>query len=100
MQFAYSGHDAYSGPGGVGKGVEAVIVATIYKKLVSKLIPKMAWLKQPENLALYSDVRSLMNYIRCNHGNVFRRVVLSALLDSAHKMDKSQQRIDRQQIVR
>lgn len=45
--------------------------------------PKMAscWLQ-----GLYCDIRQLVQFIKEAHGNVFRRVALSALLDSAEKL--------------
>lgn len=35
---------------------------------------------------LYCDIRQLVQFIKEAHGNVFRRVALSALLDSAEKV--------------
>ena len=35
---------------------------------------------------LYCDIRQLVQFIKEAHGNVFRRVALSALLDSAEKL--------------
>lgn len=35
---------------------------------------------------LYCDIRQLVQFIKEAHGNVFRRVALSALLDSAEKI--------------
>lgn len=36
---------------------------------------------------LYCDIRQLVQFIKESHGNVFRRVALSALLDSAEKLN-------------
>lgn len=35
---------------------------------------------------MYCDIRQLVQFIKEAHGNVFRRVALSALLDSAEKL--------------
>lgn len=35
---------------------------------------------------MYCDIRQLVQFIKEAHGNVFRRVALSALLDSAEKV--------------
>lgn len=39
------------------------------------------------NQGLYCDIRQLVQFIKESHGNVFRRVALSALLDSAEKLN-------------
>ena len=80
---------------GTNKGVESVVVTVLYKRLVTKLIDRFSWLKSQENLTLYNDVRSLMNYVKNEHGAVFSRVVLSAMLESAQKIIKTKQcRVD------
>ena len=40
----------------------------------------------PPAQGLYCDIRQLVQFIKEAHGNVFRRVALSALLDSAEKV--------------
>lgn len=40
----------------------------------------------PPSQGLYCDIRQLVQFIKEAHGNVFRRVALSALLDSAEKV--------------
>lgn len=74
--------------------METIVISIVYKKLVSKLIDKFSWLKSQDNLTLYNDVRSLMNYVKNSHGGVFRRVVLSALLESTQKIIKTQCKVD------
>ncbi len=55
-----------------------------------RLIERLSWLKSSqENANLYTDVRSLMNYVKNAHGGVFRRVLLGALIESAQKIVKS-----------
>ena len=82
------------------KNVETLIITTTFKKLVSKLTDKMLWIKSPENHVLYNDTRGLVNYVKINHGSVFRRVVLSAMLDSTKKLVKTQYKVDGEHCVR
>ncbi len=73
---------------GTPKGVEAIILSVVYKKLVTRLIDRFVWIRSGENVALYADIRSLMNYVKTLHGGVFRRVVLSGMLESTLKIVK------------
>ena len=91
--FGMSG-EAKSALAGTSKGVETVIVSIVYKKMVARLIDRFSWIRSPENMTLYNDVRSLMNYVKAAHGGVFRRVVLCALLDSTQKTVKTQCRVE------
>ena len=95
---------------GTAKGVESVVIAvtyrrydkneksekavprppSLYSRLVGRLVDRLQWLKgSQDNLALYGDVRSLMNYVKNAHGGVFRRVAIGALIESAQKIVKS-----------
>ncbi len=75
---------------GTARGVESVVIAVIYRRLVARLMERLAWLKgSQDNADLYTDVRSLMNYVKNAHGGVFRRVVLGALIESAQKIVKT-----------
>ena len=38
--------------------------------------------------------RKLMNYVKISHGGVFRRVALSGMLDSTHKIVKTQGKLE------
>ncbi|KAF4517234.1 hypothetical protein B566_EDAN005288 [Ephemera danica] len=79
--------------GGGSRGIEGHIVACVFKNLISRLI-RLRDLKNQENINLYCDVRQLVTYVREAHGGTFRRVMLSALLDSAsrpHKKEPSTQ---------
>ena len=94
-----NGHSADStttpaGAPGTPRAVENIIVSTMYRRLVGKLVEKHSWLKLPENDAQYLDVRGLMHYVRQWHGSTFRRVVLSGLLDSTRKLVKTQYKVD------
>ena len=73
---------------GTTKGVEAVVVGVVYKRIVGRVIERFSWIRSGENVSLYADVRALMNYVKISHGGVFRWVVLSALLESTQKIVK------------
>ena len=83
-----------TGAPGTPRAVENIIVTTIYRKVVSKLVEKHTWLKLPENESHYVDVRGLMHYVKQWHGGIFRRVVLSGMLDSTRKLVKTHYKID------
>ncbi|XP_050772025.1 protein unc-80 homolog isoform X7 [Gopherus flavomarginatus] len=68
------------------QSVEGIIVGAMFKSLITRCASTTHELHSPENLGLYCDIRQLVQFIKEAHGNVFRRVALSALLDSAEKL--------------
>ncbi|EJD73700.1 hypothetical protein LOAG_18891 [Loa loa] len=72
------------------KGIEGIVIKVILKPVVSKLMNAMNELLQPENMSLYQDVRLFVAFIQEQHGNSFRRVGLSALLDGRPSENQSQ----------
>uniref|UniRef100_UPI00398EFC07 protein unc-80 homolog isoform X3 n=1 Tax=Pristiophorus japonicus TaxID=55135 RepID=UPI00398EFC07 len=68
------------------RSMEAIIVSCMFKPLITRCASTTHELHSAENLGLYCDIRQLVQFIKEAHGNVFRRVALSALLDSADKM--------------
>ncbi|CAI4225052.1 unnamed protein product [Auanema sp. JU1783] len=64
------------------KGIEGRMVSATFKNLTTKLSDISEQLEQPENMSLLQDIRMLVNYVQEQHGNPFRRVGLSALLDA------------------
>ncbi|XP_068023752.1 protein unc-80 homolog [Melanerpes formicivorus] len=58
----------------------------MFKSLVTLCASTTHELHSPENLGLYCDIQQLVQFIKEAHSKVFRRVVLSALLDSAEKL--------------
>ncbi|XP_072817461.1 protein unc-80 homolog isoform X9 [Vicugna pacos] len=68
------------------QNVEGIIVNAMFKSLITRCASTTHELHSPENLGLYCDIRQLVQFIKEAHGNVFRRVALSALLDSAEKL--------------
>ncbi|KAK9884494.1 hypothetical protein WA026_007335 [Henosepilachna vigintioctopunctata] len=75
--------------GGSGiRGVEGDIVSHTFKPLVTRFVEIAKEVKMPENLSLHCEIRQLMIYVKEGHGSVFRRVALSALLDTADRPNK------------
>ncbi|XP_072902899.1 protein unc-80 homolog isoform X3 [Hemitrygon akajei] len=70
----------------VTRNMEAIIVSCMFKPLITRCASTTHELHSAENLGLYCDIRQLVQFIKEAHGNVFRRVTLSALLDSAEKV--------------
>ncbi|XP_050693714.1 protein unc-80 homolog isoform X3 [Eriocheir sinensis] len=87
--------------GGAGsRGIEGQLVACVFKALVSRFVKANKELKNPENMAVYCDVRQLLGYIRDGHGGVFRRVALSGLIDSADRPHKQRQKLQTTRVIR
>ncbi|XP_067892393.1 protein unc-80 homolog [Heterodontus francisci] len=70
----------------IARSMEAIIVSCMFKPLITRCASTTHELHSAENLGLYCDIRQLIQFIKEAHGNVFRRVALSALLDSAEKV--------------
>ncbi|XP_049834730.1 protein unc-80 homolog isoform X4 [Schistocerca gregaria] len=86
--------------GGGSRGVEGHVIASVFKALVTRLVNSHKDLKTQENLALYGDVRQLMTYIKEAHGGVFRRVVLSGLMDSANRPHRKEPNVQTTRVIR
>ncbi|XP_044757175.1 protein unc-80 homolog [Coccinella septempunctata] len=77
--------------GGSGiRGVEGEIISHTFKQLVTKFVEISKEMKMPENLSLHCEIRQLMIYVKEGHGSVFRKVVLSALFDTADRPNKKE----------
>ena len=70
------------------------------KKNYNRSHLKLTWIKSMENSSLNNDCRSLIHFVKLNHGNVFRRVVLSGMMESTKKLVKTQYKVEGNQIVR
>ncbi|KAI5728949.1 hypothetical protein M8J77_023574 [Diaphorina citri] len=86
--------------GGGRGGVEGQIFSSTFKTLVTRFIRSAKELKTPENMAMYHDVRQLMQYVKEAHGGTFRRVVLSGLIDTAIKPHRKEPDIQTTRVVR
>ncbi|XP_065337258.1 protein unc-80 homolog isoform X7 [Cloeon dipterum] len=90
-----------AGLGGAGgRGVEGQILSCVFKCLITRLVTCMKEIKTQEHLALYCDVRQFVLYIKEAHGGVFRRVVLSALIDSAVRPHKKEPEPQTTRVIR
>ncbi|CAD6199380.1 unnamed protein product [Caenorhabditis auriculariae] len=67
------------------KGIEGRIINATCKTLITKLAAISSDLMLPENMSLLQDVRMMVNFVQEQHGNPFRRVGLSALIDAINK---------------
>ncbi|XP_045467085.1 protein unc-80 homolog isoform X2 [Harmonia axyridis] len=77
--------------GGSGiRGVEGEIISHTFKLLVTRFVEISKEMKLPENLSIHCEIRQLMIYVKEGHGSVFRKVVLSALIDTADRPNKKE----------
>ncbi|XP_076183174.1 unc80, NALCN channel complex subunit isoform X2 [Ptiloglossa arizonensis] len=70
------------------RGIEGHIFNCVFKALVTRFVKSLKELKSQENCRLYCNLRKFMTYVKEVHGGVFRRVVLSGILDSADRPNK------------
>ncbi|CAH0559503.1 unnamed protein product [Brassicogethes aeneus] len=87
------------GGGGI-RGIEGQIVGHVFKPLVTRFVNSLKDIKTQENLGLYCDIRQLMTYIKEGHGSTFRRVALSALLDTADRPSKKEVNMQTTRVIR
>lgn len=71
--------------GGINNGTEAQVVGAVFKSIITRCVQSFKELKCQENIALYSDVRQLIMYVKNTHGGTFRRVALSGAFDVTPK---------------
>lgn len=50
--------------------------------------------------ALYCEIRQLMTYVKEAHGSVFRRVALSALIDTAERPNRKEPNLQTTRVIR
>lgn len=86
--------------GGGHNGTESQVISTVFKVLVSRCVQSFKELKCQENVALYSDVRQLITFIKNAHGGAFRRVVLSGAIDVTPKPHKKAYELQTTRVVR
>ncbi|XP_056606877.1 protein unc-80 homolog isoform X1 [Triplophysa dalaica] len=79
----------------LAQNMETVVVGCMFKSLITRCASTTHELHSSENLGLYCDIRQLVQFIKESHGNVFRRVALSALLDSAEKLNTTKKPEDK-----
>lgn len=86
--------------GGANNGTEAQVIAAVFKVLVSRCVQSFKELKCQENIALYSDVRQLITFIKNAHGGTFRRIALSGAIDVTPKPHKKAYDLQTTRVVR
>jgi hypothetical protein len=47
-------------------------------------------LLKPENILLAKEVRQFLTYVQAAHGGIFRRILISGILDSLPKVEQEQ----------
>ncbi|XP_059490383.1 protein unc-80 homolog isoform X4 [Neocloeon triangulifer] len=99
-QTGYANNFGASLGGAGGRGVEGQILSCVFKCLITRLVTCMKEIKTQEHLALYCDVRQFVLYIKEAHGGVFRRVVLSALIDAAVRPHKKEPEPQTTRVIR
>ncbi|XP_031838286.1 unc80, NALCN channel complex subunit isoform X4 [Nomia melanderi] len=70
------------------RGIEGHIFNCVFKPLVSRFVKSLKELKSQENISLYCDLRQFMAYVKEVHCGIFRRVILSGIIDSADRPNK------------
>lgn len=86
--------------GGANNNTEAQVVAAVFKSLVTRCVQSFKELKGQDQIALYSDVRQLITYIKNAHGGTFRRVALSGSLDVTPKPHKKAYDLQTTRVIR
>ncbi|XP_071051603.1 protein unc-80 homolog isoform X3 [Onthophagus taurus] len=76
--------------GGNVRGIESQVISCSFKSLVTRFVESTKEIKGTESLALFSEIRQLMTYVKEGHGSTFRRVALSALIDTADRPNKKE----------
>ncbi|KAJ8932970.1 hypothetical protein NQ314_014301 [Rhamnusium bicolor] len=90
-----------AGVGGGGiRGVEGQIMSHVFKPVVTRFVESSKDIKLPENLGLYCEIRQLMTYVKEGHGSIFRRVAMSALIDTADRPTKKEANIQTTRVIR
>jgi len=79
---------------------ESQVIAAVFQSLVTRFVSSMSALKSSENIALYSDVRQLITYVKGAHGGPFRRVVLSGILAVTPRPNKKAYNLTTTRVIR
>lgn len=81
-------------------GAEGQVIAAVFRSMISRFVQSFKELKAQENIALYSDVRQLIAFIKNAHGGTFRRVALSGAIDVTAKSNKKAFDLQTTRVVR
>ncbi|CAH1139308.1 unnamed protein product [Phyllotreta striolata] len=94
-----SNFDTGLGGGGI-RGIESTIMSHVFKPLVTRFVESTDEVKNVENITLYCEVRQLVTYVKEGHGSIFRRVALSALIDTADRPTKKEVNVQTTRVIR
>ena len=86
--------------GGNPNSAENKVIAAVFKALVTRFVQSFKELKCQENIALYSDVRQLVTFVKSTYGGTFRRVALSGAIDVTPKPNKKAYDLQTTRVVR
>uniref|UniRef100_A0A8C4R3Z6 Uncharacterized protein n=1 Tax=Eptatretus burgeri TaxID=7764 RepID=A0A8C4R3Z6_EPTBU len=78
------GNDFVSGEERPMHCMESIVVGCTFKQLITRCASATHELHSSDNLGLFCDIRQCIQFIKETHGNIFRRVALSGLLDSTN----------------
>ncbi|XP_066154738.1 protein unc-80 homolog isoform X3 [Euwallacea fornicatus] len=87
------------GAGGI-RGIEGHTVNYCFKPLVTRFVETLKEIRSADNIGLYCEIRQLITYVKEGHGGAFRRVALSALIDTAQKNNKKEGRMQTTRVIR
>ncbi|CAH1135888.1 unnamed protein product [Ceutorhynchus assimilis] len=82
------------------RGVEGHVVSHCFKPLVTRFVEALKEIRSPDNIGLYCEIRQLMTYVKEVHGGAFRRVALSALIDTAERNNKRDGPVQTTRVIR
>ncbi|KAL1497693.1 hypothetical protein ABEB36_008611 [Hypothenemus hampei] len=88
------------GLGGGIRGIEAHLVNHCFKPLVTRFVDAQKDIRSPDNMGLYCEIKQLMTYVKEGHGTVFRRVALSALIDTAERNNKNKNQFQTTRVIK
>ncbi|VVC45096.1 Hypothetical protein CINCED_3A015660 [Cinara cedri] len=95
-----SGSPSGYGPMACSKGNEFHVINVVFRSIISKVVTSYKELKRPENSDTYNTLRCLIGYVKETHTSIFRRVMLSGLLDTASQNNEKNSNIQTTRVIR
>ncbi|RZC42316.1 unc-80 -like protein, partial [Asbolus verrucosus] len=86
--------------GELEKSAKPMTSHRLVMNVIIRFVNSAKEIKTPDNLGLYCEVRQLMTYVKEGHGSVFRRVALSALIDTADRPSKKETNVQTTRVIR
>ncbi|XP_023346426.1 protein unc-80 homolog [Eurytemora carolleeae] len=75
---------------GTKQGVQNIILATVFKKMIDKLMLQNQMICKPDNIILHQEIRQFILFVKQNHAGVFRRVLLGGVIESLPVSEQTQ----------